>query len=229
MSETADIVITVEKRTEAGKSAVRKLRREGKVPAVLYGADKECVAISVEANAIQELLKQGAGTNTIFLLKLKGAEEERRAMIKDYQADPISGRFVHFDFIRVTRGQKLTVSVPVELTGDSIGVSLGGRTDFVTRELDVEVLPREMIEKIVVDITDLDVGSSIRVEDLEDKLPPSAIFLEDPKRVVLLVEAPRKVEEEVEEEELEGEELLTSETAEPELIKKGKDEEEEAE
>ena len=64
MSETADIVITVEKRTEAGKSALRKLRREGKVPAVLYGADKETVAISVEANAIQELLKQGAGTNT---------------------------------------------------------------------------------------------------------------------------------------------------------------------
>ncbi len=229
MSETADIVITVEKRTEAGKSAVRKLRREGMVPAVLYGGDKDAVAISVEEEAIKELLKQGAGGNTIFLLKLKGAKEERRAMIKDYQADPISGRFLHFDFIRVTRGQKLTVSVPVELTGDSIGVRLGGRTDFVTRELDVEVLPREMIDKIVIDITDLDIGSSVRVEDLVGELPPSAKFLEDLNRVVLLVEAPRKVEEEVEEEEIEGEELLTTEMAEPELIKKGKEDEEGAE
>jgi len=227
MTESADIVITVEKRTEAGKSAVRKLRQNKMVPAVLYGGDKDTVAISVDEEAIQELFKRGAGTNTIFLLKLKGGKEERRAMIKEYQADPISGRYLHFDFLRVTRGHKLNVTVPVELVGDSVGVRHGGRTDFVTRELGVEVLPREMFDKLVVDISDLDVGDSIRVEELEDQLPPSARFLEDPSRVVVLVEAPRKVEEEEVEEEVEGEELLTTEAAEPEVIKKGKEEEEE--
>jgi large subunit ribosomal protein L25 len=223
-------MITVEKRSEAGKSEVRRLRREGRIPSVLYGGDKAPVAISVDEEAVRELLKQEAGGNTIFLLKLKGGSEERRAMIREIQSDPISGKFVHIDFIRITRGQKVTVSVPVELFGDSAGVRHGGRIDFVSRELAVEVLPREMFDKFTFDITDMDIGDTIRVSDLADQLPPSAKFLEEEDRVVANMSIPRAVVEEVEEEEeIEGEELVITETAEPEVIKKGKVEEEESE
>jgi large subunit ribosomal protein L25 len=226
MSESADMVITVEKREELGKEAAGRYRRGGRIPAVVYGGDKPSVPITVDEDSIRELLKQAAGENTIFLLKLKGTSEERRAMIKEIQADPISGRFVHIDFIRVTRGQKLQVSMPIELVGDSVGVRHGGRVDFVTREVSLEILPREMFDKITVDISDLEVGDHIRVGAVADQLPPSARFLDDENRVVVVVEAPRAVVvEEVEVEEEVAEEAVIAETAEPEVIRKGKGEE----
>jgi large subunit ribosomal protein L25 len=228
MSESADFVITVEKRTGRGRGAAGKLRREGHIPAVVYGGDRPPLPIVVEEETVRELLKQAGGENTIFLLKLKNSSEERRAMIKELQVDPISGKFLHIDFIRVTRGHKLTISMPLELIGDSVGVRHGGRVDFVSRELGMEILPRDMFDKITVDISQLDIGDHVRVRDLEDQLPPSGKFLEDPNRVVVVVEAPRMtLEEAIEEEEAAAaEEMVIGETAEPELIRRGKEEEE---
>jgi large subunit ribosomal protein L25 len=227
MSESADIVITVEKREELGKEAAGRYRRGGHIPAVVYGGDRPPVPITVDEESVRELLKQAAGENTFFLLKLKGTSEERRAMIKEIQADPISGRFIHIDFIRVTRGQKLQVSIPIELVGDSVGVRHGGRVDFVTREVSLEILPREMFDKLTIDVSDLEVGEHIRVGAVVDQLPPSARILDDENRVVVVIQAPRAVElEEVEVEEVEAEETVIGETAEPEVIRKGKGEEE---
>jgi large subunit ribosomal protein L25 len=144
-------------------------------------------------------------------------------MIRELQVDPLSGKFLHIDFIRITRGHKVNVSMPIDLVGDSIGVRHGGRLDFVSRDLQVEVLPREMFDKLTVDISDLEVGEHVNVGDLEDQLPPSAKFLEDASRVVLVISAPRVIEEE-EAEEVEEEEVVIGETAEPELIRKGKEE-----
>lgn len=225
--ETADIVLEVDKRDERGSGAAGRLRAAGLVPAVLYGGDKGSVPITVEEKAVRELLKAGSGDNTIFLLKLKGAKEERRAMIKDLQADPISGHFIHIDFIRVTAGHKLNVNIRIDLVGDSVGVRHGGRVDFASRELAIEVLPRDMFDHIDLDISDMEIGDVVTVADLEDRLPESAKFLEDPARVVVLVELPRMVEEEEEEEELEVEGMEIEEGAEPEVIGKGKDEDEE--
>jgi len=224
MTETPEIVITVEKRTDTGKGAAGRLRRNGLIPAVVYGGDKPPIAITVEEHSIRELLRQSAGENTIFLLKLKGTSEERQAMIRELQADPISGRFLHIDFIRITRGQKLTVAMPVELVGDSVGVRHGGRLDFVTRDLQIEILPREMFNKFTLDIADLDIGEHLTVADLEGQLPSSAKFLEDPGRVIVVIEAPRVVEEEAEAEAVE--EAVIEETAEPELIRRGREEQE---
>jgi large subunit ribosomal protein L25 len=225
--QTADITLTVEKREDKGTNPSGRLRAKGRVPAVLYGGELAPVPISVDDLAVREILKQEAGENTIFLLKLKGSKDERQAMIKELQVDPISGRFIHIDFIRVTAGHKLNVSIRIDLIGDSVGVRSGGRVDFQSRELAVEVLPRHMFDHIDIDIADMEIGDVVTVADLEDKLPESGKFLEDENRVVVLVEVPKLVEEE-EEEEL-AEDLVIEEGAEPEVIGKGKDDEESAE
>ena len=221
-TQTPEIVITVERRDTRGTSEAGRLRQKGMVPAVVYGGDNPPYPIAADEVSIRELIKGAAGENTIFLLKLAGSDEERLAMIKELQVDPISGRFVHIDFIRITRGHKLTVKIPVELIGDSVGVRHGGRPDFVTREIEVEILPRDMFDKFVLDISDLEIGEHLTVADLASQLPESAKILDDSKRVVVVIEAPRAIEEE--EEKAAEEELITEESAEPEVIGKGKDE-----
>ena len=142
-TQTPEITITVEAREGRGTNEAGRMRSQGRVPSVLYGGDKPPVAISVDEHAVREILKGAAGENTIFLLKLKDTDEDRLAMIKELQSDPISGKFIHIDFIRITRGHKLTVKMPVELVGDCVGVRHGGRIDFVSRELELEILPRD--------------------------------------------------------------------------------------
>jgi large subunit ribosomal protein L25 len=225
--QTADITLNVELREDKGTGSSGRLRAKGRIPAVIYGGDLSPVAISVDDLAVREILKQDAGENTIFLLKLKDSTEERMAMIKELQVNPISGKFVHIDFIRVTAGHKLNVSIRIDLVGDCLGVREGGRIDFSSRELSVEVLPRHMFDHIDIDVEDMVIGDVVTVADLEDKLPESGKFLEDPSRVVVVIEQPKLVEEE-EEEEL-AEDLIIEEGAEPELIGKDKDGEEAAE
>jgi len=116
--------------------------------------------------------------------------------------------------------------MPVELVGDCVGVRHGGRVDFVTRDIEIEILPREMFDKFVLDVSDLEVGEHLKVADLASQLPENAKFLEDENRVVAVVEIPKIIEEPVEEE-IEEEELVTAEAEEPEVIGKGKAEEEE--
>ena len=222
-TQTPEITITVEAREGRGSGEAGRMRNQGRVPSVLYGGDKPPVAISVDEHAVQEILKGAAGENTIFLLKLKDTDEERLAMIKELQVDRISGTFIHIDFIRITRGHKLTVKMPVELIGDCVGVRHGGRVDFVSREIEIEILPREMFDKFVLDISNLEVGEHLKVADLASQLPENAKFLDDENRVVVVIEIPRVIEEEVEEEVLEDEAVI-SEAAEPEVIGKGKGE-----
>ena len=226
MAESPEIVVTVETREGRGSAEAGRMRHQGMVPAVVYGGGMPPVPIAVDEHSIRELLKSAAGENTIFLLKLKGTDEERLAMIKELQVNRISGHFIHIDFIRITRGHKLTVKMPVELVGDCVGVRHGGRVDFVTRDVEIEILPREMFDKFVLDISDLEVGEHLKVADLASQLPENAKFLEDENRVVAVVEIPKIIEEPVEEE-IEDEELVTAEAEEPEVIGKGKAEEEE--
>jgi large subunit ribosomal protein L25 len=195
------------------------------VPSVIYGGDQGPVAISVDEHSVKEILKGAAGENTIFLLKLKGSDEERLAMIKELQVDRIGGKFIHIDFIRITRGHKLNVNIPVELVGDCVGVREGGRVDFVSRDIEVEILPRDIFDKFVLDISDLEIGEHLKVADVAGQLPEDAKFLVDESRVVVVIEAPRAEEEEEEEEEAEVA-LEDGEAAEPEVIGKGKGDEE---
>lgn len=222
--QSPEMTITVELREGRGSSEAGRMRHQGRVPAVVYGGDKPPVAISVDERSVKEILKSAAGENTIFLLKLKDASEERLAMIRELQVDPISGRFIHIDFIRITRGHKLTVKMPVELIGDCAGVRHGGRVDFVTRDVEIELLPREMFDKFVLDISNLEVGEHLKVADLASQLPENGRFVDDEQRVVVVVEAPRAVAEE--DEAAARAELVTEEGEEPEVIGKGKAEDE---
>jgi len=230
MSENTGIVISVEPRKELGKTKVGKVRRQGKIPGVVYGGDKEPLSIVVDREVITELFRKGSGENTIFTLKVEGTKQERQAMIKDFQVDPISQELLHIDFIRVMKGHKLHVSIPVELQGDCLGVRHGGRLNFIARELQVEVLPQEIFERFVVDLSQLDIGQNVGVHDLQSQLPPSARFLTDPTRVVVLVEAPRAVAEEEAAPAAAEAAAVIEEQAEPEVIRgKAKAEEPEEE
>jgi len=218
-----NMVIEAEPRASFGKGPNRRLRVQGKVPAVIYGQHYDPVAVSVLSKDLVQILRSQAGTNTIFGIQIKGAKVTANVMIKDYQLEPIEHELLHADLIRITMDTVMTVSVHVKLQGVPTGVkNEGGILDFVTRTVDVTCLPTDIPEAIPVDVTGLALGQLVRAGDLE--LPEKVRLETEPGVVVAHVIAPKKVEE-VEEEaaavpaEEEG-------ATEPEVIKKGKAEDE---
>jgi large subunit ribosomal protein L25 len=210
----AEVTLEVTRREATGKEVAKKLRRDGKVPAVVYGGHREPVAITVDRKSISELLaKSEHGMRSVFLLKMAGTDQQRHAMIKELTIDPISRRMKHVDFVRVIMDEKVKVTIPVHVTGTAIGVKEGGLMDFQVRELHVECLPTAIPDSIDVDVTPLGAHEYFRVKDL--KLPEGVTVMDDPERVVVGV-AHAKAEAEPEAEA----------TAEPEVIKKGKPEDE---
>lgn len=213
----AELTLEVQRREETGKSAVRKMRREGIVPAIMYGGGRDPIAISVNRRTISDLItKSEHGIRSIFLLKLSDSDKTRHAMIRDYQLDAITRQIKHLDFVRVNMKEKVHLQIPIHTTGEAKGHKLGGVVDFVMREMEVECLPGSIPDEIVIDISDLDIGDSIRVGELT--MPEGVKSLEDEERVVVTVTAPRAVVEETEE---------AVEEEEPEVIRKGKAEDEE--
>ena len=212
----AEVTLEVSRRETTGKEVAKKLRQEGKIPAVVYGGHKEPVAIEVDRKAVSELIQKSEhGIRSVFLLKMAGTDQQRHAMIKDYKIDPITRRPVHIDFVRVVMDEKVRVTIPVHTKGTAIGVKEGGLLDFQVRELHVECLPGQIPDSIDVDIAPLGSHDYYRVKDL--KLPEGVKVLDDPERVVVGVTHARA----------EVSEAATAEAVpEPEVIKKGKPEDE---
>jgi len=214
----SNFVIEVEERTALGKNESRRLRRDGKIPGVLYGAGKRNFPVSVDPARVEQILHSEAGENTVLDLKLKGENAQRKAMIREYQTDPVRGTIVHADFIRIEMDQKLEVHVPVRIVGVSPGVKeQGGVLEIVQRSLDVSCLPGDIPEMIEIDISALNIGDQVRLADLTSL--ERIEFLQPADTVVVTVVMPRVVEEETAA--LEGEA-----EAEPEVIAKGKKEDE---
>lgn len=214
----AEVTLEVTRRENTGKEQAKKLRRDGKVPAVVYGGHREPVAITVDRKAVSELVTKGEhGIRSIFLLKMAGSDQQRHAMIKELTIDPISRKMLHIDFVRVLMDEKVKVTIPVHLNGTAIGVKEGGLLDFQVRELHVECLPNAIPDSIEVDVAPLGHHDYYRIKDL--KLPEGVKVLDDPERVVVGVTHAR-----AEVSEATAEAAAT--TAEPEVIKKGKTEEE---
>ncbi len=203
--------LKAEKRQSTGKGESRSLRREGKIPAVLYGPDTQPVYFSINEHEFITLLKNAQSSQQLIKIDT-GDGEQQAAMIKELQTKPVTEEILHIDFYKVDMNRKIRVRVPIIVKGKSIGVELGGLLQIVRRKLEVLCLPLEIPESIEIDITDLNVGDSVHVEDisLQDDIEIQA----DVNFTVITVLAPKK--EEVVEEEEEEEEGLEEEGAEEE-------------
>ncbi len=213
-------VLTVEAdpREEFGKNSSRRLRHAGRIPAVVYGGGGPVIPITVDPRKISEILQSEAGHNSIFTLQIRG-KAPARVMLRDWQADPLGGRLLHVDMVRVALDTKLKLKVPIQITGEAMGVKTqGGVFEFLLREVEVECLPEDIPDHIVVDVTELLIGRTLRVSELpaNDKIK----ILTDGNRAVAHV-ITLKVEEEKP-----AAEVAEAAPAEPEVIRKGKAEEE---
>ena len=207
---------------EAGtKNDARRVRREGKIPAVVYGAGKQAMPVSVDPRQVSRILHSETGHNSVFDLTLEG--ELTKAMIVDWQYEPIKGSLLHIDLKRIAMDQKLTVNVPIELVGEPAGVKQqGGILEQIAREVEVECLPGDIPNEIELNVSELVFGTVLRISDLpkNDKIK----YLSDPEQPVAHIIT-------IKEEEVPAADAVAGEAAaapaEPEVIKKGKQETEE--
>ncbi len=203
-------------RTPGTKNDARRVRVSGKIPAVLYGAGKDAISVTLDPRHVTRILHSQTGHNTIFDLALDGGEQTK-AMIVDWQYEPIKGALMHIDLKRIAMDKKLTVSVPIVLKGEAAGVKLeGGVLEQLLREVEIECLPADIPSSIEVDIAHLTFGIVLRVSDLPhgDKLT----FLTDANQPVAHVVT-------IKEEVVATPDAVAAEgatPAEPEVIKKGK-------
>jgi large subunit ribosomal protein L25 len=216
MSMATTATITAQTREGRGKGAARTSRREGRIPGVLYGHGEESVPLSVDAGELQKLVHTISVENTIVDLDLGGGEPYK-VLIRELQRHPFRDEFVHIDFFHVAMDEKIQVEVPIVLLGTPTGVkNKGGILDHQLRELEVFCLPGSIPEKIEIDVSDLDIGDSIHVNEIQ---LPDVEILTELDRAVVAVLAPTVVEVE--------EEAAEEAILEPEVIGRGKEEDEE--
>jgi large subunit ribosomal protein L25 len=210
-----DIVVEAQERSDLGKNAARRLRKGGGVPGVVYGLDRPPFPVGVGARKIEEVLGLETGRNTIFTLSLTGQDRSRAVMIKALQRDPVTERLVHVDFVRVDLAKAVKVNVPVRLIGIAEGVkSEGGLLEFVLRQVEVQCLPSDIPDHLDLDVTGLHLNQHLSVKDLPVK--ERVTVLDDPDSIVCVVAVPKEEAAPVVEE-------AAATTADPEVIKKGKE------
>jgi len=192
-------------REAVGNGPSRVLRRDGKVPAILYGPKTEPMKLAIDKLELEPIFKSGAVAQKLLKLEIEGADTVRNVMIKEMQKHPVSRTVLHLDLYEVSMDQKIKVMVPVVTTGKCVGVEMGGMLQIIRRELEVFCLPDQIPEKITIDITALDIGDSFHVEDLP--LEGAVEIPADVNFTILTILSPTAAEEEeVEGEEEEGEE-----------------------
>ena len=209
--------VEADPREDFGKNAARRLRRSGRIPGIVYGGGGPVIPVAVDPDRIRRILHSESGHNAIFTLEVKG-KAPARAMIRDWQSEPVRGDLLHVDLVRIALDTKLKVKVPIHITGEAQGVKVqGGILEFILREVELECLPDDIPETIRVDVTPLTIGQNLRVADLP--LGPKVKVLTDTNRVVVHVVALKAEEEK-------PAEVAEAAPAEPEVIRKGKAEEE---
>ena len=215
----AKIVVEASSRETRGKNEARRLRLTGKVPAVLYGGKGEAITLAVNAKQVGAILRSESGHNTLFQVDLGGKHEP--AILKDWLVDPITGRLLHVDLLRIAMDVRMRVKVPVHTFGDPSGVKVqGGVFEIVEREIEIECLPADIPSEFRADVSGLALNQALRAGDIQleaDKMK----LITDKDRVIAHVVTLRVEEEKPAEAAAEG-----ATPAEPEVIKKGKKEEE---
>src|SRR5438093_6579522 len=181
----AEIVVSARGRDDRGKNAARRLRRQGLVPAIVYGGKGHTVAVAVDPKALQKVLRSEAGRNAILKLDIAGAGATN-AILKSWQVDPIKDSFLHADFYRIAMDVAIRVTVPIHIRGEARGVKVeGGILELIMREIEVECLPGDIPEHIDVDVSDLGLNGALRVSDLPTN--PKVKILEGADQVVVHV------------------------------------------
>ena len=212
--------VEAEPREDFGKNAARRTRAAGRIPGIVYGGGGPVIPVSVDPIGIRAILHSESGHNSIFTLQVRG-KAPARAMVRDWQSEPIRGGLLHVDLVRIALDTKLRLKVAIHVTGEPKGVKVdGGIFEFMLREVEVECLPDDIPEGITADVSGLALGQNLRVSDLS--ISPKVKVLTESNRVVAHVVA-LKAEEEKPAEAVEGA------PAEPEVIRKGKAEDEDAE
>jgi large subunit ribosomal protein L25 len=209
-------VLSAESRQEAGKGVARSLRRQGRIPAVIYGHAREPQPLSINAREFERLLERIAGENAVVELILDG--KSARTLIREIQRDPIKRNVLHVDFQELVAGERVTVRIPLVLEGTAPGVKAGGILNQIMQELTCRVDPLQMPNLIAVDVSGLTIGHSIHVGEIA--VPPGVEVLDDAGATVAVVSAPKAVEE------VAPAATEAEAAAEPELIRKPKAEEE---
>ena len=221
MAEHKEITVRAQRREGRGKNDARRVRREGLIPVTVYGGKGDTVAAVASLRELAAILRSEAGRNTIFTLEIEGVGSSE-VMFYDRQIDPVRGRLMHADFQRIVKGQKIEVTVPVHLVGEPIGVrEHSGFLEQLLREMEIRCEPRDIPDSIDLDVTNLGVHDVLHVSDIP--ITGNIEILEEPETVVATVGIVR-------EEEVPAVAPVEGEApAEPEVIGKGKKEEEEGE
>jgi large subunit ribosomal protein L25 len=214
-----EITVAAEARSTRGKNEARRLRVKGLAPGVLYGSGGSAVALSVSPKDVNKILHSNTGHNTIFNLAVTGGEDTP-VMIVDWQSDPVTERLLHVDLKRIDLTKNIAVKVRVHTAGEPKGVKIqGGLLEVITREIEIECLPDEIPESYTVDVTELMIGQNLRASEIP--LSGSVKLLSSPEQVIAHVVTLKA--EEVAAPAAEG--VVAATPAEPEVIKKGKKEE----
>ena len=218
MAAPVEAVAAKTREGKFNKNAARRVRVSGLIPAVVYGAGKNAVAVTVDPKAITKILHSESGHNTIFDLNLEG-EGASKVMIVDWQNEPVKSKLLHIDLKRIAMDKAMQVSVPIQLTGVPVGVRTGGGVlDQVLREVEIECLPADIPSHLDVDVTELEMNGAIHVSDLPHSGKLKFLVEDD-----ALVAHVTMMKEEVEEAQ-----VAAPEGAEPEVAKKGKTEDDAA-
>ena len=220
----AEITVKAETRSDFGKNASRRLRSKGLVPAVIYGGTGENVSLAVDPKALQKVLRSEAGRNAILKLEI-GGKGAINAILKSWQVDPVREHFLHADFYRIAMDVAIRVTVPIAIKGEARGVKTeGGILELVIRQIEIECLSGDIPERIEVDVTDLGFNEALRVSDLP--VTAKVKVLQNPDQVVVhVISVKEEVAAPVAAAPVEGEAVAAT-PAEPEVLKKGKKEEE---
>jgi large subunit ribosomal protein L25 len=206
----SDITVEASLRKKTGSAESRRLRSQGMIPAIVYGDKKDPLAVAVNTKQVTLILRSESGHNTIFKLQAPG-QDDAIVMIKEWEIHPVTGKLAHADFYRISLTQKQHVSVPVHVVGEAPGVKTGGGIlETHLRELEVECLPTEIPEHITIDVSHLNLGDHIMVKDL--KVSDKVRLMNSADQVIVAVSSPTE------------ETANTEPVAEPEVIKKGKEE-----
>lgn len=228
-----EVTLKVNARSDTGKGVARKLRADGRLPAVIYGHHEEPIPITLEHHRLAATMRQAEGEKLLINLNIDGADSGRKALIKEIQRDPVSGKILHIDFQHISMDEKIKIEVPIKIEGIAEGVkTFGGIMSWNIRRIMVSCLPSDIPDKISVDVSEMKIHDSYHVKEIQAQ---NFEILDDPEETIVTIVPPTIVKEPATAEGEEGEEEApeaapeVEEAAEPEVIAEKKAEEREKE